>query len=83
MAHYDPTAPIHLHIDASPLGLGAILTQTQKGVIHPVAYASGTLTSNADTPKRRKKPWPSYGDENDSTYIYTPQNLSFTQITNH
>ena len=44
MAHYDPTAPTHLRVDASPVGLGAILTQTQRGVVRPVAYASRTLT---------------------------------------
>ncbi len=44
MAHYDPAAPTQLRVDASPVGLGAILTQTQQGVVRPVAYASRTLT---------------------------------------
>ena len=44
MAHYDPAAPTQLRVDASPDGLGAILTQTQHGVVRPVAYASRTLT---------------------------------------
>ena len=44
MAHYDPAAPTQLRVDASPVGLGAILTQTQHGVVRPVAYASRTLT---------------------------------------
>ena len=45
MAHYDPAAPTQLRVDASPVGLGAILTQTQLGVVRPVAYASRTLTA--------------------------------------
>ena len=45
MAHYDPTAPSQLRVDASPVGLGAILTQTQDGETKPIAYASRTLTS--------------------------------------
>ena len=43
MAHYNPSALTYLHIDASPVGLRAILTQTQQGVVRPVAYASRTL----------------------------------------
>ena len=45
MAHYHPAAPTQLRVDASPVGLGAILTQTQLGVVRPVAYASRTLTA--------------------------------------
>ena len=45
MAHYDPAAPTQLRVDASPVGLGVILTQTQLGVVRPVAYASRTLTA--------------------------------------
>jgi hypothetical protein len=33
-----------LRVDASPVGLGAILTQTQQGVVRPIAYASRTFT---------------------------------------
>ena len=45
MAHYDPSAPTHLRVDASPVGLGAVLTQTQDGVTRPIAYASRTLSN--------------------------------------
>ncbi|CAB4023777.1 Transposon Tf2-9 poly, partial [Paramuricea clavata] len=45
MAHYDPSAPTHLRVDASPVGLGAMLTQTQHGITKPIAYASRTLSN--------------------------------------
>ena len=40
MAHFDPSAPTQLRVDASPVGLGAILTQTHGDETRPVAYAS-------------------------------------------
>ncbi|CAB3995185.1 Hypothetical predicted protein [Paramuricea clavata] len=45
MAHHDPSAPTHLRVDASPVGLGAMLTQTQHGITKPIAYASRTLSN--------------------------------------
>ncbi len=44
MTHFDPRAPIQLRVDASPIGLGEMLTQTYGNEIQPVAYANGTLT---------------------------------------
>ena len=44
MAHFDPSATTQLRVDASPVGLGAILTQTHGDETRPVAYASRTLT---------------------------------------
>ena len=44
MAHFDPSAPTQLRVDASPVGLGGILTQTHGDETRPVAYASRTLT---------------------------------------
>ena len=45
MAHFDPSAPTQLRVDASPFGLGAILTQSHGDETRPVPYASRTLTA--------------------------------------
>jgi hypothetical protein len=44
MAHYTPEAQTELRVDASPVGLGAILMQSDGHETRPVAYASRTLT---------------------------------------
>jgi len=44
MAHYNPEAETELRVDASPVGLGAILMQSDGQEVRPVAYASRTLT---------------------------------------
>ena len=45
LAHFDDTKPIVLACDASPFGVGAILSQIQAdGSEHPVAYASRSLS---------------------------------------
>ena len=44
LAYFDPAAATQVMADASPVGLGAVLLQTQDGVRRPVAYASRTLT---------------------------------------
>lgn len=44
MAHHDPAVPTQLRVDACPVSPGAILTQTQQGVLGPVAYAGRTFT---------------------------------------
>lgn len=46
LTHYDPDAKLILTVDASPTGLGAILSQiSQDGRERPVCYASRTLNS--------------------------------------
>ena len=45
MIYFDPHWQSEVIVDASPVGLGAILLQEVKdGVWHPVAYASRALT---------------------------------------
>ncbi|XP_041453694.1 uncharacterized protein K02A2.6-like [Lytechinus variegatus] len=44
IAHFVTGADTQLRVDASPVGLGAILTQTVNGITRPVAYASRTLS---------------------------------------
>ena len=45
MAFYDPAKETTLTVDASPVGLGAILSQIQEdGTIRHISHASRTLT---------------------------------------
>ncbi|UYV77965.1 K02A2.6-like [Cordylochernes scorpioides] len=44
LGHFDETADIHLHTDASGHGIGAVLLQIQGGKERPIAYASRSLT---------------------------------------
>ena len=44
--HFDPTLPVRVATDASPYGMGAVLShQLPDGSEHPVAFASRALSS--------------------------------------
>ena len=45
MPYYDPNAETRLIVDASSIGLSAILEQKQNGNFRPVSYASRTLNA--------------------------------------
>lgn len=44
LVHYDPNKELAIHCDASPYGLGAILSHIIDGVDRPIMFASSTLT---------------------------------------
>lgn len=44
LAYFDKEAPTQVIVDASPVGLGAVLVQDQKGIKVPVCYVSRSLT---------------------------------------
>ena len=45
LAYFDPAADTEVIADASPVGLGAVLVQHQRGLRRPVAYASRALSA--------------------------------------
>ena len=45
LVHYDPSKPLSLAVDASPIGLGAVISHTKGGKEErPIAFASRSLT---------------------------------------
>ena len=44
LGYYDKTAPTKVIVDASPVGLGAVLVQVQNGENRVISYASRSLT---------------------------------------
>lgn len=44
LMHFDPQLQTSIVVDASPVGLGAILCQNKQGILVPISYASRTLT---------------------------------------
>ena len=47
LAHYNPSLPVELSVDASPYGLGAVIMHVYpNGTRRPIAYASRTLNEH-------------------------------------
>lgn len=46
LAHYDPTKELFLAVDASPVGLGAVISHIDDGEERPIAFTSRSLTLN-------------------------------------
>ena len=44
LAHYNPAEEVRLAVDASPVGLGVVITHGQGKDERPIAFASRTLT---------------------------------------
>ena len=44
LVHFDPSLPIVVHTDASPYGVGAVLSHVVDGQERPVSYSSRSLT---------------------------------------
>ncbi|GFV43185.1 uncharacterized protein K02A2.6 [Trichonephila clavipes] len=57
LVHYDPSLPLTLASDASPVGIGCVLSHVYPdGSERPIAFASRTLSgSEKNTPKLIKK----------------------------
>ena len=45
LTHYDPELPVNIACDASPYGIGVVISHIIKGEEHPIAFASHTLTT--------------------------------------
>ncbi|GFV85866.1 retrovirus-related Pol polyprotein from transposon 412 [Trichonephila clavipes] len=63
LVHYDPSLPLTLASDASPVGIGCVLSHVYPdGSERPIAFASRTLSgSEKNTPKLIKKLFNSLG----------------------
>ena len=82
MAHYNLEAETELRVDASPVGLGAILMQSHGQEVRPVAYASRTLTEveRRYSQTKREALAVVWGCEKFHLYLYSTQ---FKLYTDH
>lgn len=85
LAHYKPSAKLILTVDASPSGLGAILSQVDSdGIERPIAFASRTLNAAEKRYAQIQKEATAiiYGVRRFHQYLYGRSN-PFTLRTDH
>ena len=84
MSYFDPAKHTELHVDASPFGLGAILTQSTPGHddAKVIAYASRSLTATEGkySQTEREALAMVFGIDHFHLYLYRHE---FTLITDH
>jgi hypothetical protein len=78
------SSPIQLIVDASPVGLGAVMVQFKPEGPRVVKYISRALKEmlKGDTPKQRKRLWVLCGHVRSYIYILMVRNLSSLLIIN-
>ena len=83
LAFFNPSAPTEIVVDASPVGLGAVLTQQQPcGTFKPVSYASRALSKVEQRYSQieRESLAILFGIERFKLYLY---GIKFLVITDH